>query len=170
MLCGQAQVPRYSGTGMPTGCRPQGKHVPKSVKSRAQCLIHRACLACHTGPQAPSPPCKCSGAFSCGQSAAWQTRSFPLSVPPTARPHNKVWEGTPTVRGTLVVCRSVSAGKKELQVCDSLPPNSQSQSPMRFSYYPPISLPLAPLLHLIPLHSLLHFIKKPFQKVNTLPE
>lgn len=64
----------------------------------------------------------------------------------------------------------VSAGKKELQVCDSSPPDSQSQSPMRFSYYPPISLPLAPLLDLIPLHSLLHFIKKPFQKVNTLPE
>lgn len=40
--------------------------------------------------------------------------------------------------GVLWYCVGLQAkSRKEMQVCDSSPPDSKSQSPMRFSYYPP---------------------------------
>lgn len=91
----------------------------------------------------------------------------PCRPPPTARPHNKVWAGAPTVRGTLVLRRPAGLqARKELQVCDSSPPDSKSQSPMRFSYYPPNFSPSCASVFPPSFHSLLHFIKYPFQKVD----
>lgn len=42
------------------------------------------------------------------------------------------------LHGVLWYCVGLGVqARKELQVCDSSPPDPKSQSPMRFSYYPP---------------------------------
>ena len=161
--------PKYPGAqalgehlhlGMPAGCRPQGQHVPKSAKSRAQCLSYRACSACHTAPRFRALPASAPGMFSCGQSAAWHPRSLPRRLHPT--PEQGLGRTSYYCTG---YCSVLQAGKRECKfVCDSSPPNPVDAifiSPSKF-------LSLSRLSSIYsPLHSLLHFTTYPFfQKVN----
>lgn len=123
---------------MPACCRPHsGPTCAKVRKVQGTMSLPQGLLSLPHCLQAPSRPCKCPRDV-----FMHPIRNLADTLLPPVAPHpppdpttrfGKEQHLPSTVRGTMQGLQA----RKNCKVCDSSPPDPKSQSPMRFSYYPP---------------------------------